>query len=109
MDEKRVMLLIALLNQCYWVLGSGLGALLGELLPFDLTGIDFAMTALFTVILVDQLREAHNRLPALIGGGCSVLFLLLLGPDAFLLLSLVLAVTLLIAGRGPMEGRGARR
>ena len=56
MDEKRAMLLISLLNQCYWVLGSGLGALLGELLPFDLTGIDFAMTALFTVILVDQLR-----------------------------------------------------
>lgn len=109
MDEKRAMLLISLLNQCYWVLGSGLGALLGELLPFDLTGIDFAMTALFTVILVDQLREAGNRLPALIGGGCSVLFLLLLGPDAFLLPSLILTVTLLVAGRGLVERGGARR
>ena len=109
MDEKRAMLLISLLNQCYWVLGSGLGALLGELLPFDLTGIDFAMTALFTVILVDQLREAGNRLPALIGGCCSLLFLLLLGQDAFLLPSLILTVTLLVAGRGLVERGGARR
>ena len=60
-DENRAMLLIALLDQSYWVLGSCLGALLGQALPVDLTGIDFAMTALFTVILVEQVRAAGAR------------------------------------------------
>ncbi len=50
-------LLIALFDQSYWVLGSVLGAILGQVIPFDLTGIDFSMTALFVVILVDQIRN----------------------------------------------------
>lgn len=106
-DENRAMLLISLLDQSYWVLGSVTGALLGQALPLDLTGIDFAMTALFTVILVDQLRAAGNRLPAIIGGGSAVLCLLLFGPDAFLLPSLLLTVTVLVAGRGPLVAKGA--
>ena len=107
-DENRAMLLIALLDQSYWVLGSCLGALLGQALPVDLTGIDFAMTALFTVILVEQVRAAGQRLPALIGGACALLMLLLLGPEAFLLPSLLMTVTLLFCCRRPLEkGRAA--
>lgn len=74
----------------------------------DLTGIDFAMTALFTVILVEQVRAAGQRLPALIGGACALLMLLLLGPEAFLLPSLLMTVTLLFCCRRPLEkGRAA--
>ena len=35
----------SLLNQCYWVAGSVLGGPLGQVPPFDPTGVDFAMTA----------------------------------------------------------------
>ena len=45
---------IALLDHSYWILGSVIGAVAGALLPIDTTGIDFAMTALFVVIAVDQ-------------------------------------------------------
>ena len=41
-------------------------------LPFAAKGIDFAMTALFLVILTDQCRERTNRLPALIGAACAI-------------------------------------
>lgn len=53
-------LAVSALDQLYWVAGSVAGALLGQILPWDLTGIDFAMTALFTVIVVEQWEAADK-------------------------------------------------
>lgn len=94
------MFYIALFDQCYWVLGSVLGAWLGSVLAFDSTGVDFSMTALFVVILINQLQEKNARLPALIGLAASVCFLLILGPDRFLLPALTLSVAILLGLRG---------
>lgn len=99
LDENRTAFAMAALDQLYWVLGSALGALLGEWLPFDLTGIDFAMTALFVVIFLDQWKAAQSRAPALIGLGCGLLCLIFLGPARFLLPALLLAVALLLLWR----------
>jgi len=107
MNKSALTLLIAVLNQSYWVLGSVVGALLGELIPFDLTGIDFAMTALFTVILIDQLHAKDNRIPALIGGASAILCLILFGADAFLLPALTVAATLLLVLRPKKAGEAA--
>ena len=51
---------IALLDQSYWILGSVVGALAGELIPFSFAGIDFALTALFVVLLMDQLTRTRG-------------------------------------------------
>lgn len=95
-EENRVFFLISLLDHCYWVTGSVLGALLGEAIPFNTTGIDFSMTALFVVIFVEQWISAADHTSALIGLICGSLSLLLLGPDRFLLPALILTVALLI-------------
>lgn len=58
-NEKWAYVLTAAFVTFYWVALSMLGGLVGSLIPFDTTGIDFALTALFTVIVVDQLRGAH--------------------------------------------------
>ena len=58
-NEKWAYVLTAALVTFYWVALSMLGGLVGSLITFDTTGIDFALTALFTVIVVDQLRGAH--------------------------------------------------
>lgn len=100
MKESSVMFYIALFDQCYWVLGSVLGAWLGSVLAFDSTGVDFSMTALFVVILINQLQEKNARLPAIIGLAASVCFLLILGPDRFLLPALTLSVAILLGLRG---------
>ena len=63
-NEKWAYVLTAALVTFYWVTLSMLGGLVGSLIPFDTTGIDFALTALFTVIVVDQLRGARTRIPA---------------------------------------------
>ena len=68
-DVKRedFMFLVALFNHLYWIAGTVAGALVGGLLKCDTRGVDFAMTALFLVILTDQLKEYKNRVPACIG------------------------------------------
>ena len=61
-DKNGAMVLVALLNQLYWVAGSLLGSFAGGL-PLDFTGIDFSMTALFLVIFLEQWRGAKATCP----------------------------------------------
>ena len=58
---------VAMLDHFYWIFGVVLGAIVGSALPFSSEGIDFAMTALFLVVLTDQCREKINRKAALVG------------------------------------------
>ena len=102
-ESDGVMLRVALYDQLYWVTGSVVGALLAQQLPFDLTGIDFSMTALFIVICVERAMNSRDRLPMAVGGVCAVLFLLVLGPDAFLAPALA-ATALLLAVISRKEG-----
>ena len=95
-DEKWQYIISSALLVSYWVILSMLGALAGSFIPFDTTGIDFALTALFAVILIDQLRGADNQLPAIVAGVSSVVCLALLGPDNFILPSLLVTVAALI-------------
>ena len=60
-EGKQLMFCISLFDQLYWIIGSVLGATIGSLLAFDTTGIDFAMTALFTVIFVEQWLAAKQH------------------------------------------------
>lgn len=58
---------VALLDHLYWIFGVVAGAFIGAALPFSSEGIDFAMTALFLVVLTDQCQEVLNRKAAAIG------------------------------------------
>ena len=90
------------------LLTVALTALMAQGLPFDLTGIDFSMTALFTVICVERAMNRADRLPLALGAAVSVCALLLLGPDAFLapaLAATALALTVMQLRAG---GEGER-
>ena len=87
---------VSLLDQCYWVAGSVLGALAGKL-PLDFTGIDFALTALFVTIFVEQWLSTKEHLPALVGVGAALICLVIFGPDQFLIPTMILiAATLML-------------
>ena len=99
-EHDGVMLRVALYDHLYWVTGSMIGSILASQLPFDLTGIDYSMTALFIVICVERAMNRADRLPMAIGAVCSVVSLMLLGPDAFLAPALgVTAALLTMMGR----------
>ncbi|MBQ2833113.1 MAG: AzlC family ABC transporter permease [Clostridia bacterium] len=95
-ESDGVMLRVAAYDHLYWVAGSVAGSLLARQLPFDLTGIDFSMTALFIVICVERAMNRADRLPLMIGAVCASGCLLLLGPDNFLAPALALTATLLL-------------
>lgn len=107
-EEKWVHVFDTALIWLYWIAFSVLGCIAGSLIPFDLTGIDFAMTALFIVILVDQLKGASSRLPAAVSLISAALCLLLFGPGNFLLPSLLVTLAALAALRGRLEGKEAQ-
>ena len=92
---------IALLDHSYWILGSVIGAVAGALLPIDTTGIDFAMTALFVVIAVDQWKAYKKHLPALLGAAVTLVSLTVVGADNMLLpaLAVIVGVLLLLRDR----------
>ena len=94
---------IALLDHSYWILGSVIGAVAGALLPIDTTGIDFAMTALFVVIAVDQWKAYKKHLPALLGAIVTLVSLTLVGADNMLLPALAVIVVALLLLRGHLD------
>ena len=102
-EEDKFLLAVSLLNQSYWVIGSVIGGLAGNFLPFDSEGIDFAMTALFVVIFVEQWMEAKNRIPEMIGVAAALLCLSIFGADNFVLPSMLLITFLLFVGRTRLE------
>ncbi|WP_116475562.1 AzlC family ABC transporter permease [Zobellella maritima] len=58
--DSRTALLVVLFNQSYWVMGTVIGMLLARGLPPGLQGLDFALTALFTVLAVEQIRARKD-------------------------------------------------
>lgn len=88
-----------LLTWCYWVVSSMLGGLVGGLITFDLTGIDFALTALFVVLFIEQVISRENRAPGAVGLVCSLVGLALFGADSMVIPAMVLTMMVLLLGR----------
>lgn len=105
-DRGWFMFFVTLFNQIYWVTGATLGGLLGALIPFNTEGLDFAMTAMFVVIFLDQWRKENGHAASLIGLGASLLCLLIFGADNFLLpaMACILAFLTLLRRHAGEEG-----
>lgn len=97
MSEGKFLLALAALDHSYWIIGSIIGGIAGSLITFNSTGIDFAMTALFLVILTEQWISSKNHFPAIIGVLSSVICLLLFGKDDFILPSMICILSILLA------------
>ena len=102
--DLKYCLRLSLLDQCYWVTGTALGALVGAVIPFDTTGIDFSLTALFITVFTEQWLSGKDHRPALTGLGASAACLILFGPDRFLLPAMASIVALLLLFGGKEAG-----
>ena len=94
-DEKQYFFLLTFLNQCYWIIGSVVGSLLGSLITFNTAGIEFSMTALFLVVFVEQWKSVKNHTSAVVGVGTSVVCLFVFGAENFLIPAMI-AITVLL-------------
>lgn len=103
-EKEDTMFLIALLSRCYWMIGAVTGGILGQVIPFDLKGIDFCMTALFIIIFIDQWEKADNHLPALAGLAVALICLITIGERSFILPSLLIISGMLLVVRKRRSG-----
>lgn len=94
-NKEWFMFFVTLLDQLYWVSGATLGGIFGAVLPFDASGLSFAMTALFIVIFLDQWSKEDNHIPAFVGFGCALVCLVVFGSGAFMAPALC-AITLVL-------------
>lgn len=89
-DRGRFYLYVTLLNQSYWVLGATLGGIFGSFVRFNTEGLDFVMTALFVVILLEHLLTTSDKRSAFSGMALSLACLILFGADKFMIPAMVL-------------------
>ncbi|GMO62589.1 MAG: AzlC family ABC transporter permease [Treponemataceae bacterium] len=100
--------MIAMCDHSYWILGCTLGAVLGEILPFSFAGVDFALTALFAVLLIEQVKMQKTLMPALVGLAVTTLSIVFLKSAHVLLASIalgILAITLITKIQGETKNR----
>ena len=88
------MFYVSALDQSYWVAGSVIGAIAGSLLPFDMRGVGFALTALFVVLLIEQILKVKKPGVFIVSAAAALLGILLFPGTISLLVSLALALFL---------------
>ena len=92
-------LAVSALDYIYWVGGSVLGALAGKFIRFDTTGLDFALTGLFVVLFIEQVKNPENRRSGVIGMACTVAALAVFGADKLVIPAMILVLVVLLLGR----------
>lgn len=98
-QKNKYYFLVSLFDQIYWVLGSVAGSLLGSFISFNTKGLDFALTALFVTIFIDQWRSGKRHLPAVLGVVISAVCLVVFGADNFLIPSMLIITASMFAIR----------
>lgn len=109
LNYKKVYFFINLIAHLTWIISTLIGFLLGDIIPFDTTGIEFSATALFVAIAVSQSEKAGILLPQILAIISSVLAMCIIGKQNFILLGMVITmITLLIFKRQIKERLGRK-
>ncbi|AEF83605.1 branched-chain amino acid transport protein AzlC [Treponema primitia ZAS-2] len=105
--QSRFMFMVALLDQAYWVAGSVIGAVAGALIPFNMEGIGFALTAMFVVLMTEQILRVKRPGPFIISALAALLGVAFLPSRLSLLTALVIALgtTQLLTGNQSRAGQ----
>lgn len=102
-EHKWFYFFISLLDHFYWITGSVIGGILGSMVNFNTKGIDFVLTALFVVILINQWNSTSNHLPAIIGIVSAVLCRFIFGPSDFIIPAMICILFFVTILKTPLE------
>jgi len=102
-DRGWYLLWITWLDETYWVIGATAGGLVGPLLKFDLQGLDFVLTAMFTAIFTDNWLREKNHTSSISGLMICGMSLLIFGADRFIIPSMVIILIFLTLMRKKLE------
>lgn len=107
-ERREFYFWISLLDYSYWIAGTALGGLVGNLITFDTTGLDFALTALFVVLFLEQWKKRANRPAGVLGIVCAAVALAAFGADNLVIPAMVLILVLLLVLRPRLDRRDGR-
>jgi 4-azaleucine resistance transporter AzlC len=91
-ERDRFMFYVSILDQIYWVTGTLIGATAGSLLPFNMEGIGFALTALFIVLMIEQIFKMKEPGVFIISAFAALIAVFFLSGRISLLAGLVMAL-----------------
>lgn len=78
-------------NHSYWIAGGVLGALFGTFISWNAPGLDFALTALFVVLLIEQIKTLKRPGPFILGFTAPVVLYVFNFHDQALFLGIVIS------------------
>lgn len=105
-DKGWFMFFVTLLDQLYWVSGASIGALIGNHIFFNTEDLDFVMTAMFIVILIEQWKRDKSPTSEMAGIFLSLACLCIFGAESFIIPSMLAILAFLTLVRRPLEGGG---
>jgi 4-azaleucine resistance transporter AzlC len=109
--SPRFMFFVSLLDQIYWNAGTLIGALAGAVIPWNLEGVGFALTALFIVLMIEQMLRVRRAAPFIISAAVAAAAVFLLpgelSPRLSLLSAMVISLGLVQLFEKP-KAEGAR-
>ena len=106
-DRGWYLLGITWLDETYWVVGATVGALCGEWIPFDLKGLDFVLTAMFTAIFADNWLREDTHTSSIAGLAISALCLVIFGAQNFILPAMAMILLFLTVVKSKKKGAAA--
>lgn len=102
--DGRQVVMVAAINQLWWVAGTALGCVLGEAVPTGIAGMEFALTALFVVLTIEQAKVARRVFPfATAAVATAIAFAVAPGNLLFAAIALTLLAILAAAARRRRE------
>ena len=102
-NRKSYYLFVSILNHFYWIAGSVIGAIVGTVVKFNSEGIEFALTALFVTVFLDQWLNTKKHFSAIVGVFASVICLLIFGKDSFLIPAMLIIALALSLYKGEKQ------
>lgn len=104
-DVRKTDFFITLILHLVWIFSCLAGALFGQLIPFDLAGIEFSATAFFVTVCMNQWESMDSHLPAITGLISALVFYFILGSSQFILPALAVSVLVLIVMKSRLQSK----
>lgn len=95
-DRKAFYFWVSILDYSYWIVGTTIGGIIGGLIEFNTNGLDFVLTALFVVLLIEQWKKKENRIFAIIGVVGTIISRLIFGADNVVIPAMIIIVFMII-------------
>ncbi len=108
-DKGWFMLFVTILNYCYWLFGTAVGAILGSVVYVDTEGLSFVLTGLFVVLFLEQWLKEKTHHSALLGLFATLVCLIIFGSESFILPAMCVILAVLTIFQKPLEKAGESR